>query len=246
MMEKMEKLILGAHDLGLELTAKHLAAFELYRRELQAWNQRMNLTAIDDTEGILVRHFLDSLSCVLAFRQPEAGRSAAGARLIDIGAGAGFPGIPLKIVCPTIQLTLVEATAKKAGFLEHLQAQLELDGVTVINARAEELGQDPAHRERYDWAVARAVAEMSVLAEYLLPLVHVGGHCLAQKGEKAAAEATAAESAINLLGGRLIKLVPVELRGLAETRFLVLVNKVAPTPAKYPRRPGMPSKRPIT
>ena len=137
-------------------------------------------------------------------------------------------------------------SCKKAGFLEHLQAQLGLDGVTVINARAEELGQDPSHRERYDWAVARAVAEMPVLAEYLLPLVRIGGHCLAQKGEKAPAEATAAESAINLLGGRLIKLVPVELRGLAETRFLVLVNKVAPTPAKYPRRPGMPSKRPIT
>jgi 16S rRNA (guanine527-N7)-methyltransferase len=241
----MDKLVLGARHLGLELTAKQLTTFDRYRRELQAWNQRINLTAIDDTEGILVRHFLDSLSCMLAFRQPETGRPAAGTRLIDVGAGAGFPGVPLKIVCPNIQLTLVEATAKKAQFLEHLREQLALNGITIINARAEELGHDAAHRERYDWATARAVAEMPVLAEYLLPLVRVGGYCLAQKGEKAAAEATAAESAINLLGGRLARLLPVELRGLAETRFLVLVKKVAPTPAKYPRRPGMPGKRPI-
>ena len=241
----MDKLVLGARHLGLELTAKQLTTFDRYRRELQAWNQRINLTAIDDTEGILVRHFLDSLSCTLAFRQPETGRPAAGTRLIDVGAGAGFPGVPLKIVCPNIQLTLVEATAKKAQFLEHLREQLALNGITIINARAEELGHDAAHRERYDWAMARAVAEMPVLAEYLLPLVRIGGYCLAQKGEKAAAEATAAESAINLLGGRLARLLPVELRGLAETRFLVLVKKVAPTPAKYPRRPGMPGKRPI-
>jgi 16S rRNA (guanine527-N7)-methyltransferase len=241
----MDKLALGARHLSLELTAKQLTTFDRYRSELQAWNQRINLTAIDDTEGILVRHFLDSLSCMLAFRQPETGRPAAGTRLIDVGAGAGFPGVPLKIVCPNIQLTLVEATAKKAQFLEHLREQLALNGITIINARAEELGHDAAHRERYDWAMARAVAEMPVLAEYLLPLVRVGGYCLAQKGEKAAAEATAAESAINLLGGRLARLLPVELRGLAETRFLVLVKKVAPTPAKYPRRPGMPGKRPI-
>jgi 16S rRNA (guanine527-N7)-methyltransferase len=242
----MEKLILGARNLGLELTTKQLGTFDRYRRELQVWNERMNLTAIDDNEGILVRHFLDSLSCVLAFRQTETSRPGTGTRLIDVGAGAGFPGIPLKIVCPSIQLTLLEATGKKAGFLEHLRDELQLDGITVVNARAEDVGQDPAHREGYDWAVARAVAEMPVLAEYLLPLVRVGGHCLAQKGEKAPAEATAAENAINLLGGRLLRLVPVELRGLAETRFLVLVKKVAPTPAKYPRRPGMPTKRPIT
>jgi 16S rRNA (guanine527-N7)-methyltransferase len=244
-MAKLTRLVLGARDLGLELTEGQLEAFDLYRRELQTWNQRMNLTAIDDTEGILVRHFLDSLSCILAFRQPETGRPAPGARLIDVGAGAGFPGIPLKIVYPNLHLTLLEATGKKAHFLEHLQAELSLSGVTVINARAEELGQDPLHRETYDWALARAVAEMPVLAEYLLPLVRLGGHCVAQKGEKAPAEATAAETAINLLGGRLSRLLPVELRGLAETRFLVLLKKVAPTPTKYPRRPGMPGKRPI-
>ena len=241
----MDKLLIGARRLGVELTARQLAAFDLYRRELQEWNTRMNLTAIEDDEGIQVRHFLDSLSCLLAFRLPGAGNQMTDARLIDVGAGAGFPGLPLKIVYPGLQLTLLEATGKKASFLEYLCEQLELEGVTVYHGRAEELGQDPAHREQYDWSLARAVAEMPVLAEYLLPLVRVGGHCLALKGEKGPQEAREAEHALNLLGGRLARLLPVELHGLAETRYLVLVDKIAPTPAKYPRRPGVPAKRPI-
>ena len=241
----MQKLILGARNLGLDLTPKQLAAFDLYRHDLQAWNQRMNLTAIDDTEGILVRHFLDSLSCVLGFRQSEAGRSVAGTRLIDIGAGAGFPGLPLKIVCPSIQLTLVEATAKKVRFLEHLREQLALDGITIINGRAEELGQDPAHREGYDWAVARAVAEMPVLAELTLPFARIGGLVVAMKAATAEAEAAAAGHAMALLGGELAKIIPLQLPGLAEERRLVVVRKTACTPAAYPRRAGMPAKRPL-
>jgi len=238
----MNKLIIGARELKLELTAWQLAAFDRYRRELQAWNQRMNLTAIDDDEGVLIRHFLDSLSCVLGLRQLG---KLNGSRLIDVGTGAGFPGLPLKIVCPNFKLTLLEATGKKVDFLRHVVDQLQLPEVTVLHGRAEELGQDPAHREGYDWAVARAVAEMPVLVEYLLPLVRPGGCCLAQKGEKAPAEVNSAEKAIALLGGRLHKLLPVELHGLAETRYLVLVNKIASTPAKYPRRPGMAAKRPL-
>ena len=236
----MDRLLTGARKLGVKLTAAQLAVFDLYRRELQEWNTRMNLTAIDDDDGIQIRHFLDSLSCLLAFRPP-----AAHLRLIDVGAGAGFPGLPLKIMRPDLQLTLLEATKKKVHFLEHLCDHLKLNGVVVRHGRAEELGQDPAHREGYDWAIARAVAEMPILVEYLLPLVRVGGHCLAQKGENAPAEVRGAERALALLGGRLASLLPVELHGLAETRYLVLVDKVAPTPAKYPRRPGMPAKRPI-
>jgi 16S rRNA (guanine527-N7)-methyltransferase len=239
----MEKLVAGVSKLGIALTAAQLAAFDLYRRELQAWNQRVNLTAIDDDQGIQIRHFLDSLSCLLALREGyKVGRELL---LIDVGAGAGFPGLPLKIVCPSLQLTLLEATGKKVRFLEHLCQQLKLGDVLVRHGRAEELGQDPEHRERYDWALARAVAEMPILAEYLLPLVRVGGRCLAQKGENAPAEVRGAERAFSLLGGRLDRLLPVELHGLAETRYLVLMDKVAPTPAKYPRRPGMPTKRPI-
>ncbi|RLC63793.1 MAG: 16S rRNA (guanine(527)-N(7))-methyltransferase RsmG, partial [Chloroflexota bacterium] len=226
----MELLVSGARELNVTLTERHLTAFETYYQELVAWNRRFNLTAITDWEGVLVRHFLDSLSCLKALPRAEL---AAGARVIDVGTGAGFPGLPLKIVCPGIRLTLLEATGKKVAFLKHLVRLLELKGVEVIHGRAEEVGRHPDHRERYDWVLARAVAEMPTLAEYLLPLVRVGGTALAQKGEGATAEVHEADAAITKLGGRVRQLVPVELRGLAETRYLVVVDKVAATPEQY-------------
>lgn len=238
----MEPLVTGARELHITLTDHHLDGFEICYRELVDWNERFNLTAITDWEGILVRHFLDSLSCLKALPRKSL---AAGARVIDVGTGAGFPGLPLKLICPEMQLTLLEATGKKVTYLEHVVRALGLKGVKIVHGRAEELGHDPAHRERYDWALARAVAEMPVLAEYLLPLVRVGGAILAQKGEGAAAEVHAAEAAITTLGGRVRQLVPVELRGLAETRHLIVVDKVAATPDNYPRRPGVPKKRPL-
>lgn len=238
----MEPLIEGAHELNITLTDRHLTAFDTCYRELLDWNRRFNLTAITDREGVLVRHFLDSLSCLKALPRTEL---AAGARVVDVGTGAGFPGLPLKIVCPGMRLTLLEATRKKVTFLEHVVRVLGLQEVEVIHGRAEEVGRDPALRERYDWALARAVAEMPTLAEYLLPLVRVGGAALAQKGEGAAAEVHEADASIVALGGRVRQLVPVELRGLAETRYLVLVDKVAATPEKYPRRPGVPARRPL-
>lgn len=239
----MEPLLLGARELNIVLTRQHLVLFEKFYQELMEWNQRFNLTAITDREGVLVRHFLDSLSCLRVLRRGEL---EAGARVIDVGTGAGFPGLPLKIVCPGMRLTLLEATQKKVRFLEHIVATLGLKNVQVIHKRAEELGHEPEHRERYDYALARAVAEMPTLVEYLLPLVRIGGKALAQKGEEAAAEVHGAGKAIVTLGGEVRQLVPVELRGLAETRYLVIIDKVAATPEKYPRRPGMPGKRPIT
>ena len=252
----MQKLIEGARKLGLNLTPDQVTLFRRYRQELLAWQSRANLTAITDDEGIQTKHFLDSLSCLVAV---SAARSSVShwpipieacplkpdVRVIDVGTGAGFPGLPLKIICPTIRLTLLEATGKKAEFLRHIVEWLDLRGVTVLKGRAEELGGDPEHRECYDWAVARAVAEMPTLAEYLLPFVRIGGRALAQKGEDAPAEVARAETAIVHLGGKLNRIIPVELMGIAETRYLVMLDKVAATPEKYPRRPGMPSKHPI-
>jgi 16S rRNA (guanine527-N7)-methyltransferase len=238
----METLIAGALELNIRLTDHHLTAFEIYYRELTSWNQRFNLTAITDREGVLVRHFLDSLSCLKVLPWVDL---AAGARVIDVGTGAGFPGLPLKIICPGMRLTLLEATRKKVTYLEYVAQVLGLRDVEVIHGRAEELGHNLDHREGHDWALARAVGEMATLAEYLLPLVQVGGAMLAQKGEDAAVEVQASDAAVAALGGRVRQLVPVELRGLAETRYLVVVDKVASTPDKYPRRPGIPKKRPI-
>jgi 16S rRNA (guanine527-N7)-methyltransferase len=239
----MRALAAGAAALlQLNLSPAQLSAFQIYAEELDEWNKRFNLTAISDAQAVQVKHFLDSLTCLIALRAASPQTAPA---FVDVGTGAGFPGLPLKIVCPGIRLTLVEATGKKVKFLEHVIRRLGLSGVTALKARAEEVGQDPQHRERYDWALARAVAEMPVLSEYLLPLVRVGGRCLIQKGENAPAEAQAAEKALSVLGGRLDQITPVELPGVAETRYLVVVQKVAATPAKYPRRAGTPTKNPI-
>lgn len=236
----METLAQAAFDLlGLRLTEQHLRSFAIYAEELTSWNRRVNLTAITDPKGIELRHFLDSLSCLLVLPiSPHL-------RVCDVGTGAGFPGLPIKIVHPDIQLTLVESTGKKVRFLEHIIQHLGLDGVTLVNARVEEVGQQAEHRESYDWVLARAVAGMPVLVEYLLPLCRLGGHALAQKGEDAHQEVAEAQQAISLLGGRVEQFTTVELPTVAETRYLVDIAKVVASPPAYPRRPGRPAKRPL-
>jgi 16S rRNA (guanine527-N7)-methyltransferase len=240
----MQRLIEGAKALGLRLTAQQQAAFQVYYEELVAWNQKFNLTAITEYEQVQIRHFLDSLSCLLA-EETRVALNRPEARTIDVGAGAGFPGIPIKLVYPSVRLTLLEATGKKVTFLEHMIGRLALRRTTAIHARAEDLAHDPAHREQHDLVLARAVAEMPVVVEYTLPFCKVGGWVIAQKGEAGAAEAWSADQAIKLLGGELRRVVHVELPGLPEDRSLVIIEKVSPTPEAYPRRPGIPSKRPL-
>ncbi|HSL30557.1 MAG TPA: 16S rRNA (guanine(527)-N(7))-methyltransferase RsmG [Anaerolineales bacterium] len=236
----MEKLVRDAQALfNIHLTANQVTALLTYEKELLEWNQKFNLTAIRDTDSIRTKHFLDSFSCVLAWKGSPPNQ------LIDIGTGAGFPGIPLKILYPNLQVTLVESVGKKAMFCQHMVRVLALEQVEVIQARAEDLGQDLQHREKHDWAVARAVANLHVLSEYLIPLVKVGGHALAQKGESGPAEAQSAEKAMELLGGKLKQLIPVHLTGVADDRYLVVMEKVAATPPKYPRKPGIPMKMPL-
>jgi 16S rRNA (guanine527-N7)-methyltransferase len=236
----MDKLLRDAQQLfGLALSPKQMAQLATYERELLEWNEKFNLTAIRDVEGIRAKHFLDSLSCSLAWKEQIP------RRLIDVGTGAGFPGIVLKVLYPNLKLTLVESVGKKATFCKHMVESLGLENVEILAERAEDVGRNPAHREKYDWAVARAVAALPVLVEYLLPLVKVGGGVLAQKGESGPAEAQVSANALKLLGGRLRQLVKVELPGVADERFLVLIDKSAATPSAYPRKAGLAAKKPL-
>ena len=168
--------------LGIQLSSRQLNALELYEQELLHWNERTNLTAIREPGQIRIKHFLDSLTCLLVIRE------APPSRIVDVGTGAGFPGLPLKIIYPSMQLTLVESVGKKADFCRRVIQKLGLEGVQVVQERVETLGQMPEHRQQYDWALARAVAVMNVLVEYLLPLARIGGAALALKGENAPAE----------------------------------------------------------
>lgn len=223
---------------NLNLNERQIESLKIYERELIEWNQKFNLTAIRDEESIRLKHFLDSCSCSLAWNSPPQ-------RLVDVGTGAGFPGLVLKILYPQMQLTLVESVGKKVTFCKHVAERLQMENVQVIHARAEDVGQLADHREKYDWAVARAVAQLNVLCEYLLPLVKISGAILAQKGESGPAEAQSAERAMKLLGGKLRQLIPVHLPGVADDRYLVVVDKSAATPPKYPRKAGIASKTPL-
>lgn len=244
----MQQLADGARKLDIPLTGDQLDAFQVYYETLIAWNKRINLTRITDYEAVQVKHFLDSLSCLPAIKRAGAASTwmaGEGPQAIDVGPGAGFPGVALKIAMPALRLTLLEATGKKAEFLRFLVERLELPGVVVLNIRAEETGQDPAHREQYDLVLARALAGLATLSELTLPLVRVGGLVIAQKGENPAAEVEAAQKAVVTLGGQVQEILPVTVPGLEGARHLVLLKKVFPTPSKYPRRPGMPAKRPL-
>lgn len=230
---------LAADLFGVTLTDEQVSHFNQYTEELLAWNAHTNLTAITEPEAVLVRHHLDSLSLL------KAVKLEAGMRVADVGTGAGFPGLPLHIAVDGLYTTLIEATGKKVKFCTHVAETLGLKRVTVLHARAEEAGQISHQRGKYDVVVARAVARLPVLLEYLLPLAKVGGVCVAMKGVTAQQEADDSAKALSSLGGELVKIEPVELPGLPEPHFLVVVKKVKSTPGVYPRKPGIPSKDPI-
>lgn len=238
-MSAWDEFAVHAQQFGAVLSAAQSAQFAAYEALLLDWNGRMNLTAIREPAQIRTRHFLDALSCVQVVGDLN-GRS-----LIDIGTGAGFPGLPLKIIYPELHLTLVESVQKKTRFLQAVVDELGLASVQIVAERAETLGQMPAFREQYDWAVARAVAEMRVLVELLLPFCRVGGHMLAQKGESAEGETAAAANAIGQLGGQHVKTVAVQLPEREEPHFLIVIAKQRAAPKQFPRRAGLPGKRPL-
>ena len=236
----MEQLRSGARRLGLDLGAAQLQHLHRYAEELEVWNARLNLTAITDPSEVEVRHFLDSVSVVLGLPDGAQFRGS----LVDVGSGGGFPGLPLKLALPAMHLALVESVGKKARFLCHLVQVLRLEDTPVYDARAEELAQRPELRETFDVAVARAVGELSSLAELCLPFCRVGGRFIAQKRADSWQEVQAAWGALEALGGGPPELVEVPL-GELPGAVLVVVQKVRPTPERYPRRAGMPAKRPL-
>ena len=234
----IDLLAAGARELDLDLSPAQLDQFSHYADLLVDWNLRFNLTSIVDPRGIVIKHFLDSLSVVRSIPPGPI-------KLIDVGAGAGLPGIPIKLVRPEVSLTLLEATRKKCDFLKALIDDLQLAEVQIVNVRAEEAGRLEEHREQYDIAIARGVAEMPTLLEYLLPFVKVGGFAVAQKSREVLPDVQHAERALTTLGGRLSDIVPVSVPELNEVRYLVVVAKIDHTPEKYPRRTGVPAKKPL-
>lgn len=233
--------------LQIEFTTSQLDLFERYYQELIDWNSRINLTSIVDYEAVQVRHFLDSLTLASPLLRGDDQLDLNQAALIDIGAGAGFPGIPLKIIYPALALTLVESVGKKTAFLNHLVKALNLSDVKILTGRAEEFGQDSAHRAHYDLATGRAVAAWSVLAEYCLPLCKIGGIFVAPKKGDLTAELGSSEAVASLLGAKLRPTPTFQLIGDEPdvNRRLIVAQKISRTAATYPRRIGLPAKQPL-
>jgi len=225
-------------EVGLVPVEYQLAQMDRMCRLLLSWNQRLNLTRITEPAEIAVKHFVDSLMPISLSLVPAA------SRVVDVGSGAGFPGIPLKIWDDSLLVTLVESTLKKAKFLAMVADELSIQ-LNVVGERAEDVGNNPQHRELYDIAIARAVGPFPVLCEYCLPLVRVGGSFIAMKGREVENEIAAGERALRLLGGQLEMVREYDLPFGMGRRSLVVVRKIAAVPSQYPRRAGIPSKRPL-
>ncbi|MBP1153258.1 MULTISPECIES: 16S rRNA (guanine(527)-N(7))-methyltransferase RsmG [unclassified Paenibacillus] len=235
-LQKFTELLDGK---GIQLTEKQVHQFELYYKELVDWNERMNLTGITEREQVYIKHFYDSLS--VSFFVPMSSRS----KIADIGSGAGFPSIPLKIAYPHLQVTIVDSLNKRIQFLNHVAAALDLSDVHCVHGRAEDVARLPEHRDQYDLVTARAVARMAVLNEFCLPFVSVGGLFVAMKGQEVQGEIEDSAFSLKELKGQWVQTHRFELPVEESTRHMVLIKKTAPTPKKYPRKAGTPLKFPL-
>lgn len=236
-MEFNEKLLEKLNKMNIEVDNVILDKFHLYMNLLLEWNEKINLTAITNEDDIILKHFIDSLT-VLKYIQNES-------KIIDIGTGAGFPGIPIKILKNDVNITLMDSLNKRIIFLENIIKQLELSNINAIHSRAEELARNKKHREKYDIAISRAVANLSTLVEYMLPFVKIGGMCICMKGSNIEEELALSRYAIKELGGKIEKVENFKLLDSDNERRIIIIRKVVETKSKYPRKAGMPSKEPL-
>lgn len=228
---------------GLDLETEQAEKYYAYYLLLTEENRKVNLTAITDFEAVVEKHFLDSCSLALC---TDVSRETISGRMIDVGSGAGFPGLPLKILLPSIRLTIVESLQKRVRFLEKVRDELTLCNIEIVCARAEDAAQNRKYREQFDCGVSRAVSKLSTLSEYVLPFIHNGGWFFAYKGADIEDEATAAKKAITVCGGELKGISTPEWRDIGLDHRILRIRKIDHTPAKYPRRAGIPEKKPIS
>ena len=232
-------LVDGAKQLGIQLSEEQVQQFMRYKELLQEWNEKMNLTAITEDKEIITKHFLDCMTINKALDMKNQ------STVIDIGTGAGFPGLVIKIAFPHLKVTLVDALKKRLNFLEAVINELKLEEIECIHSRAEDLGKDGSHREKYDICASRAVANLATLSEYTLPFVRIDGYLIALKGQKLDEELVQGEKAIGILGGQLEEVVHTGVPFTDLDHKIAKVKKVKPTSKKYPRKAGEPTKSPL-
>lgn len=238
-MEYESILTKGAEEYGIKLNNEQIEQFIKYMKLLKEWNEKINLTAITEDEQIIKKHFIDSISII------KSGVIDEEASVIDVGTGAGFPGIPLKIIMPHTNITLLDSLNKRVSFLNTVISELKLNKITAIHGRAEEASKTPLFREKFDIATARAVANMNLLSEYCLPYVKKDGYFIAMKGPSGYEEVNEAKNAINVLGGKVGEVIETNIPGEELRHNIIIVKKVTNTPSKYPRRFAIIEKNPI-
>lgn len=226
-----------AKEIKIVLHEKQINQLYTYMELLLEWNQKVNLTAITEPKEIILKHFIDSMTITKYIERNT--------KLIDIGTGAGFPGIPIKILREDIEVTLLDSLNKRIHFLKEVIEQLKLKKIEAIHSRAEDFGKNKKYRETFDYATSRAVANLSTLAEYLLPLVTLDGYCISMKGPNIEEEIQKSKNAITILGGKIEKIEKFQLPKSKIDRNIIMIRKDKKTPSKYPRKSGMPAKEPI-
>ena len=238
----MDPLQLNASSLGIRLDDAQIEMFRIYHQELVLWNNHINLTAVTEWNTVQTRHVFDSLTATTAIPQ----NVLHGGEAIDVGSGAGFPGLAIKIAFPNLRITLLDSNAKKTSFLRHVSHILDLKDVYILTGRAEELAHKSVLRENFDFVLSRAVAKLPVLAELTLPFCNIGGSVILHKGPNADVEVSDARFAINSFGGTVKELLNIQMEESNRHAVLVVLKKLRSTPPRYPRRPGIPAKRPLT